>query len=127
MRHPIKTWCYPGRLDGEQFEALQDLETLSVRTRNSTYEIIVLRSSTGDVLVRGGPFFPEYTHARLAGSSLGGSFLKWHGVYVGFSMELQHDRQTILTTRVRSLERKSDHLVLKSAPFVVPILGTKQT
>jgi serine/threonine protein kinase len=32
--------------------------------------------------VRGGQFFPTYTPARLAGSSLGGSFLKQHGIYL---------------------------------------------
>jgi hypothetical protein len=96
--------------EGVQIDALQDLERLTVRTRNSTYEIMVLRHTTGEVLVRGGQFFPEYTLARLAGTSLGGNVLKRHGVYVGFGMALQHNGQIILTTRVRSLERESDYL-----------------
>jgi hypothetical protein len=107
----LDAWSRHEWTEGVQIDTLQNLETLSVRTRNSTYEIMVLCPRTAEVLVRGGQFFPEYTPARLAGSSLGGSFLKQHGVYVGFCMELQHNQQTILTTRVRSLERKLDHSV----------------
>jgi hypothetical protein len=100
-------WSRHEWTEGIQIEALQYCETLLVRTRNSTYEIMVLCPATGDVLVRGGWFFPEYTPVRLAASSLGGRLLERHGVYVGFGMQLQCDRQTILTTRVRSLQRKS--------------------
>jgi len=100
-------WSRHEWTEGIRIEALQYCETLLVRTRNSTYEITVLCPATGDVLVRGGWFFPEYTPVRLAASSLGGRPLERHGVYVGFGMELQRDRQTILTTRVRSLQRKS--------------------
>jgi hypothetical protein len=39
----------------------------------------------------------------LAGSSLGGSFLKMRGIYVGFSMELCHEGETIITSPVRSI------------------------
>ncbi len=59
---------------------------LIVRTRNSTYEIIVLVPHTASVMVRGGAFFPTFTPARVAGSSLGGGFLKMHGVYAGFQL-----------------------------------------
>jgi len=93
--------------EGIQIGAMQYCETLLVRTRNSTYEIKVLCPATGDVLVRGGWFFPEYTPVRLAASSSGGHLLEQHGVYVGFRMELQRGRQKILTTRVLSLQRKS--------------------
>jgi hypothetical protein len=52
-------------------------------------------------MVRGGSFFPTFTPARVAGSSLGGGFLKLHGVYPGFQMELVTDDLPIVTTRVR--------------------------
>jgi len=58
----------------------------------------------GDVLVRGGRFFPVYTRARLAGASLAGSFLKLFGVYVGFSIEFATGGETIVTTRVRQID-----------------------
>ena len=107
----LDTWSRHDWREGLQIDTLQDLERLSVRTRNSTYEITVLCARTSEVLVRGGQFFPEYTPANLAGSSLGGSFLKQHGIYVGFSMELQYDHQTIVTTRVRSIGRVCDDRV----------------
>ena len=52
-------------------------------------------------MVRGGRFFPEFTPARLAGSSLGGSFLKLRGIYVGFNLEIHFDKRLIITSRVR--------------------------
>ena len=104
----LETWSKHAWTDGLQIDALQDLETVCVRTRNSTYEITVLSGRTAEVLVRGGQFFPEYTSARVAGSSLGGSFLKLHGIYLVFSMELQHNGQTIVTTAVQSISRMAD-------------------
>ena len=71
-----------------------------VRTRNSLSEIIVTVPHTAEVMVRGGAFFPEFKPARVAGSSLGGSFLKLHGVYPGFQLEIVPDGQPVLTTRV---------------------------
>jgi hypothetical protein len=40
--------------------------------------------------------------ARLAGSSLGGSFLKLRSIHVGFRLELNTDRGFIITSSVRS-------------------------
>jgi hypothetical protein len=76
---------------------------ISRRTRNSIYEIVVLVPDIASVIVRGGAFFPEFTPARVAGSSLGGGFLKLHGVYAGFQMELVTDDLPIITTRVRTV------------------------
>ena len=73
--------------DGVQIDQMPDLERLTVKTLNSTYEITILCGHKGEVLVRGGRFFPEFANARLSGSSLGGSFLKMHGVYIGFKIE----------------------------------------
>ena len=106
----LETWSKHPWTDGLQVDALQDLETLVVQTRNSTYEITVLSGRTAEVLVRGGQFFPEYTSVRVAGSSLGGSFLKLHGIYLGFSMELQHDGRTFGPSGVRPTIRFSDAL-----------------
>jgi hypothetical protein len=87
-----------------QLADLRSLETLEVRTKNSVYEITVTDPSRGEVLVRGGTFFPVYTHVRLAGASLAGSFLKVSGIYVGFSIEFVTDTETIVTTRVRQID-----------------------
>lgn len=101
----VEAWSSREWKDGLQIDTLQDLDRLSVRTRNSTYEITVLEPSTGKVLVRGGQLFPDYTTVRLSGSSLGGTFLKRHGIYVGYQLELRHAKQTILTSEIQFIGR----------------------
>ena len=93
----------PHQPDGVQVDELPPLERLVVRTCNSRYELTVLSPYNGEVMVRGGRFFPEFTRVRLAGASLGGSFLKMRGIYVGFSMELWCDGETVITSPVRSI------------------------
>ena len=104
----LDAWsAHPWR-DGLVVDDLSPLDQLTVQTRNSTYEIIIVSPRAAEVIVRGGRFFPTPTPVRLAGSSLGGSFLKQHGIYVGFRMELQYDGQTIVTTEVCSIARTVD-------------------
>jgi hypothetical protein len=99
----LDTWSSHNWTGGVQLEDIQDMETLAVRTENSIYEITVICGRTGDVLIRGGRFFPEFTPARLAGSSLGGSFLKLRGIYVGFSLEVHFDKRVVVTSRIRNI------------------------
>ena len=99
----LDAWAGHDWRDGVQVEGLNDLSKLNIVTENSTYEVTIISAGTGDVLVRGGRFFPEFTPARLAGSSLGGSFLKLRGVYVGFNVEFQIDGRAVVTSRVRSI------------------------
>jgi hypothetical protein len=89
--------------NGVQTEQLEDMQRLFVRTRNSLYEITILDRWSGDILVRGGQFFPQLTPARLAGATLGSSFLKMRGIYVGFRTEIQAGDQRIVTTRVATI------------------------
>ena len=93
-----ETWS-----NGVQTEQLEDMQRLFVRTRNSLYEITIIDHWSGDILVRGGQFFPQLTPARLAGATLGGSFLKMRGIYVGFGMEIQSGDQRIVTTHVATI------------------------
>ena len=105
----LDAWAERAWTDGVQVDRLEALETLSFQTQNSIYEITVLRPETGEVLVRGGRFFPERTVAFLAGSSLGGSFLKLRGIYPGFKIEFGCDgRRVIITSRVRSIEMSAN-------------------
>ena len=99
----LDRWSSRNWDNGLQIETLEDLDSIAVRTRNTIYEITVLSRFTGEVLVRGGHFFPERTVARLAGSSLGGSFLKMGGVYPGFSIEFQEGTRRIVTSPVQSV------------------------
>jgi hypothetical protein len=96
-------WSSQDWKNGLQLEDLEELDTIVVQTENTAYEVTVLSPFTGEVLVRGGQFFKQRTPAHLAGSSLGGSFLKIRGIYVGYSLEFQHDRKRIVTSRVKSI------------------------
>jgi len=104
---PLARWQAFTWTGGVQIDALVPLDTVTVRTRNSTYELVVLRAATGEVLVRGGRFFPEPTRVQVSGSSLGGGCLKQRGIYVGFLLEFPHAGQTVRTTRVQAVTRPS--------------------
>ena len=99
----LNAWTTHDWRDGVLVSDLTVHDRLTVCTRNSTYEIIVMEPQTAEVLVRGGRFFPQFAPARVAGSSLGGSFLKLHGVYAGFQLELITDDLPVITTRIRTV------------------------
>ncbi len=99
----LSTWSRGEWTNGIQIDQFDDLSNLIVKTQNSTYEITIICGRTGDVLVRGGQFFPEKRPAQLSGASLGGSFLKLRGIYVGFKMEFMHDGWRIVTSLVQSI------------------------
>ena len=99
----LDSWSGRRWAEGIQIAALRPLDVLQVRTKNTLYEITILDPVSADVLVRGGRFFPEHRRAVLSGSSLGGAFLKLHGVYVDFCMELNTGILRIVTTAVESI------------------------
>lgn len=99
----LETWSEREWTNGVQVDELPPLDRLTVRTRNTIYDITVIEPFIGDVLVQGGRFFPQPTRARLSGASLGGSFLKLRGIYVGFSLELWCDGETVITSPVRQI------------------------
>jgi hypothetical protein len=104
----LSAWTAHDWRDGVHVGDLAALETLVVKTENSTYEIVVMAADTARVLVRGGAFFPVFTPARLAGSSLGGAFLKLHSVHLGFRLEFGTENGFIITSPVRSVARRSE-------------------
>ena len=99
----LDNWSEDPWANGVQVDRMEDMEKLVIQTRNSLYEIIVIDGPSGEILVRGGQFFPELTPARLAGATLGGSFCKMRGIYVGFRMEINANGQRFVTTPVESI------------------------
>ena len=99
----LDAWCRVPWADGLQIDHLPALQSVYVQTRNTRYEITIVNGSTGDILVSGGRFFPVPTEARLNGCTLGGSCLKWRGLYPGFKMELQIDGDRIITTTIQTV------------------------
>lgn len=108
----LDRWSSHDWRGGASIGDLQPLDRLTVRTRNSTYEIVIVTPGTADVAVRGGTFFPSYARARVAGSSLGGSFLKLHSIHVGFRMELLAGDQSIVTSPVESIAMSRSDAVM---------------
>ena len=99
----LENWSQDPWTNGVQVDRMEDMEKLVIQTRNSLYEIIVIDGRSGEILVRGGQFFPELTPARLAGATLGGSFCKMRGIYTGFRMEINASGQRTVTTPVESI------------------------
>jgi hypothetical protein len=102
-RRLLSSWSSHDWCGGIRVDDLSPLERLVVTTSNSTYEIVLVAPERAEILIRGGVFFPVFTRARLAGSSLGGSFLKLRSVHVGFRLELGTDRGFIITSPVRTV------------------------
>jgi hypothetical protein len=96
-------WVDDPWTNGVQVDRMGDMQKLVIRTKNSVYLIIIIDGPRGEILVRGGQFFPELTPARLAGATLGGSFCKMRGIYAGFRMEITASGRRTITTPVRSI------------------------
>jgi hypothetical protein len=99
----LSTWNSHSWDDGLHIDQLTAVDRLTVLTQHSTYEIVIVSPASGEVLVRGGEFFPEFTTVRLAGSTLGGSFLKMRSIHLGFRIEFAVGRGVIVTSPVRTI------------------------
>jgi hypothetical protein len=104
----LDAWVGRPWVDGMQVDALHDLDMLLVRTMNTVYDITVVTARTGEVIVRGGRFFPQPTRAVILGSSLGGAFLKLRGIYCGFALEVYASGTRIVTSAVQSVRSVED-------------------
>jgi hypothetical protein len=103
----LEAWTARSWRDGLLVSRLSALDRVFVHTRNTTYELVVVSPAAAEVMVRGGTFFPEFTRVRVAGSSLGGSFLKLHGIYVGFRLELALGQKSVVTSTVQRIAHAS--------------------
>src|SRR5262245_51409593 len=88
---------------------LEPLTVLLVWTWHSFYRVVVIGGS--EVLVQGGPFFSDPTHAHLDGASAGGSAVKAGWIAVGFSMALRISGQVILTSPVVAVATQGRGLI----------------
>jgi hypothetical protein len=91
---------------GVSLRQLEPLTELTVQTRNTSYRIVV--SHEADIVIQGGTFFPDPTHAHVEGSSVGGNLLKIGWIGVGLRMEIVAEGRRIVTTAVRSIIRRDD-------------------
>lgn len=99
----LSTWNDHEWRNGVHIEQLTALDRVTVCTLNNTYEIIIRSTTSAEVLVRGGQFFPDFTAVRLAGSTLGGSFLKLRSIHPGFRIEFSVGAGVVVTSPVRTI------------------------
>jgi hypothetical protein len=99
----LDNWSQFPWTNGVQVDGIENIGKLRVRTRNSLYEITIIDGPSGEILVRGGSFFPELTPAQLAGATLGGCFCKLRGIYEGFRMEFSAKGRRLVTSPVESI------------------------
>jgi hypothetical protein len=78
-------------------------DRLEVRTQRTVYDVVVLRGSTGDALVRGGQYFTEFRRARVVGSTYGGSAVRLRTIEVGAQLELQVAGQRVVTSTIQAV------------------------
>jgi hypothetical protein len=81
-------------------------ERITVRTQSSVYELIVLSGPIGEVLIRGGRFFPRFSRAIVIGAAKGGGEVELRTIVSGLSMEFRGDHTFYATTPVEAISRK---------------------
>jgi len=92
---------------GLTIETLDAGATLLVKTRHSSYRVVILDGPQCLVVVEGG-VFPEPTIVRLAGATFGGSALKLGWILVGLRLEFGVGAGQITSSTVESVEIESD-------------------
>jgi hypothetical protein len=98
----LDAWLARDWSEAVHVDSLEEFQQIHVCTQNTLYELIVI-THCGDVRVRGGRYFPDWTPVRFAGSTAGGSFLKRLAINLGLQMEFEFDRRRIVTSPVRTI------------------------
>jgi hypothetical protein len=91
--------------DAIRLDTCGRFDRLEVRTQRTVYEVVVLRGSTGEALVRGGRYFAQFRRARVVGSTLGGSTVRLGTIEVGARLELRVGRLPIVTSTIEEVSR----------------------
>jgi hypothetical protein len=95
--------------DAIHIDSCPVFQWIVVRTRRSVYDIVVLGGDAGEVMVRGGRFFPEFRRATIAGSTFGGSAVKLRSICVGLRMELHVNGKFFVTSPIQAVSLGLPH------------------
>jgi hypothetical protein len=86
-------------------------ETIVVTTRSSIYELVVRRGDRGDVLVRGGRYFTDFSPVLFLGSIAVDGAFKRHTIDVGDRLKFVVGEQFVITSPVESLTHDSTRAI----------------
>lgn len=84
-------------------EALDEFDTILVRTLNSDYRLLLLDPKTGRALAEGGEYLVEPREVLLSGSTLPGRPFKFGTIANGYGLEMWIDEQVIKTSPIQSV------------------------
>jgi hypothetical protein len=80
-------------------------QTIVVNTRTGAYELVVLPGEDGELLVRGGAYFPEFRRVLFVGSTEDGVSRSPRTIAVGLRMQFISDDRMVTTSAVQSFSR----------------------
>jgi len=95
--------------DTIQLDSCPQFQWILMRTRRSVYDVIVLSGEAGEVMIRGGAFFPEFQLATIVGSTLGGSAVRLGSICAGCHLELHVDGKSFVTSRIETVSLGLPH------------------
>jgi len=106
---PFEDLAAVPRDDSIQLDSCPQFQWILMRTRRSVYDLIVLSGKAGEVMIRGGSFFPEFQLATIVGSTLGGSAVKLGSICAGCHLELHVDGKSFVTSRIETVSLGLPH------------------
>lgn len=86
--------------------SLSAFDSITIRTQNSVYRILLLDPQTGRVLIDGGDYLAGPSEALLKGSASLRSAFKVGTISVGCRLEMWVDEKVFLTSPVKSVHVK---------------------
>ena len=84
-------------------ETLNPFDTISLRTHNSEYRILLLDPKTGRALVEGGDYLAEPSEALLMGCATPGFAFKAGALSIGNRLEICAEEKALLTSPIKSI------------------------
>jgi len=106
---PFEDLAAVPRDDSIQLDSCPQFQWILMRTRRSVYDLIVLSGKAGEVMIRGGSFFPEFQLATIVGSTLGGSAVRLGSICAGCHLELHVDGKSFVTSRIETVSLGLPH------------------
>lgn len=103
----------PGKV--VRLDTCSEFETIVVTTQGSVYELIVLSGRAGEVMIRGGRFFPEFRCGVLIGSLFTPGATRRGTIAVGMRLALNDGVMPVVTSRILSISRQPSQLANEPA------------